>query len=90
MYVTSQKVYQLVAYLQVLKTPFEVRSSRPGSSKLCLDFLLDKRSVKTLKNSSSLVKPQCLLFSAVEYSLDLFPSILNSMKVSFDRKRRNT
>ena len=35
-------------------------------------------------------KPQCLLFSVVEYSLDLFPSILNSMKVSFDRKRRNT
>ena len=46
---------------------------------------------KTLKNSSSLLKPQCLLFSAVESdSLYLFPSILNSMKVSFDRKRRNT
>ena len=54
------------------------------------DFLLDKRSVKTLKNSSSLLKPQYLLFPTVEYSLDLFPSILNSTKVSFDRKRRNT
>ena len=61
---------------------FEVRARVQVS--LCLDFLLDKRSVKTLKNSSSLLKPQCLLFSAVEYSLDLFPSILNSMKVSFD------
>ena len=62
-----------------MKTPFEVRSSRPGSSKLM-----------SLNNSSSPLKPQCLLFSAVEYSLDLFPSILNSTKVSFDRKRGNT
>ena len=71
--------YQLLAYLQVLKTPFEVRSSCPGSSKLM-----------SLKNSLSLLKPQCLPFSTFEYSLDLFPSILNSMKVSFDRKMRNT
>ena len=53
---------------------------------MCFDSLLDKQSVKTLKNGSSLLKR--LLFSAVEYSLDIFPSVLNSMKGSFYRKRR--